>query len=77
MAEHMIKEIHPLAETPIDVAFPVLFCWWTFIKKCCMKSQDEVEDSHKQIIEDLDDKIAQTKDKQARKRLKEQKRIQE
>jgi hypothetical protein len=36
-----------------------------------MKSQGDIEDSHKEIIEDLDDKIAQTKDKQARKRLKE------
>ena len=76
MAEHMIKEIHPLSETPIDVAFPGLFCWWTCIKRCFMKGHDELADSHMKIIEDLDDKIAQTKDKQARKRLKEQKRSQ-
>lgn len=71
MAQHMIKEIHTISDTPIDVAFPLFFCWWTCIKRCCMKSQGDIEDSHKEIIEDLDDKIAQTKDKQARKRLKE------
>jgi hypothetical protein len=59
----MIKEIHPISDTPIDTAFPILFCWWTLFKKCFMPSSLDLEDSHKEVIENLDEKIAKTKDK--------------
>jgi hypothetical protein len=34
MAEMMIDELHPIKNTPIEIAFPVLFGPWGFLKRC-------------------------------------------
>jgi hypothetical protein len=73
----MIDEIHPIAKTPIDTAFPVFFCWWTLLKHLFMTKHEDLEDDHQKIIDDLDTQIEEAKTKHDRKMLKMQKRSQQ
>ena len=58
----MIKEIHPINNTPFETAFPVIFSWLTLIKACCYKKSEDLEDDHQRVIDDLDAKIANCTD---------------
>ena len=43
MAEMMIEELHPIADTPIEVSFPVLFWPWGVVKRCIYGDVTEKE----------------------------------
>jgi hypothetical protein len=56
----MINEIHPINNTPIDTAFPVIFSWLTLLKKCCSRAGEDLENDHQKVIEAIDEKIERT-----------------